>query len=154
MNITLQILLKVANNPLTGVESAFRYKIGDIIDGFKTEKYAALQPDGTYAMQSQMGNPVFAYIHVLNVPDTFNLEKIRHAITSSVEITEEPIRRRKWHIPPAILPTAFKQKVLTDREATINFSTAKAYIRKKTTPVVLDASQDDISTSLTDGDLN
>jgi len=153
MDITLHIIINPATHNLSGMQAASRYRKGDIIDVYRATKFAELQGDGNYKMQSQMGNPVFCYIHVKNVPDTLDRQKIKQRLLEPVQVLEETIRRKNWHIPPSILPAAFKQKLLDDREATIEFSTAKSYIRKKTTPVILDPDQDDISINLIDGDL-
>lgn len=153
MDITLHIIILPATHPLEGMKAARRYRKGDIIDVYLASRFAELQ-GGTYKMQSQMGQPKFAFIHIKNMPDTIDIQKIKAALLEPVSILEDSIRRRKWHIPPNILPVAFKRKILEDREATVEFSIAKAYIRKKTTPVILDPEQDDISTVLLDEDLS
>ena len=153
MDLTLHIIISPATHALEGMKAASRYRKGDIIDVYKATKFAVLQPDGNYQMQSQMGQSKFAFIHVKNIPNSFDKQKIKSALLPTIKILGGLVRRRKWHIPPSVLPGVFKQKILTDREVTIEFSIVKPYIRKKTTPVILDPEQDDISTALINGDL-
>jgi len=153
MDITLQIIIRPATHALEGMEAACRYRTGDIIDVYRANRFAELQEDGNYLMQSQMGNDVFCYIHIKDVPDTLNRQRIKAKLLEPVTILDELVRRKMWHIPPSILPVAFRQRLLADREATVTFIQAKNYIRRKTTPVLLDPDQDDITTTLTDGDL-
>lgn len=153
MDITLQIIIKPSTHILTGMKNAYRYRQGDIIDVYRTSKYATLQADGNYLLNSHIGHERFGFVHIKNIPDTLDRARIKRKLLKRIEILDEPVRRCKWHIPPSILPASFKQKLLANKQATVEWTTAKAYIRKKTTPVILDPDQDDITTVLTGGDV-
>jgi len=154
MDTTLMCIISPAKHKLEGMKAAARYQAGDIVDTFMSSKYAKLQPDGTYQMQSQMGQPKFAFIHIKNIPDNVNKQKIKTVLTSELTLLGETVRKRRWHIPPSILPTAFKQKLFSTREITVDYVVAKNYIRKKSAPVLLDATKDDISMSLDSKDIS
>ena len=62
-------------------------------------------------------------------------------------------RSRAYRIPPSILPAAKRNKLLADREITVTWAQAKPFIRKKLVAVDTDASADDETTELTDGDI-
>jgi len=154
MDITLHIILKPADHALEGIRAASRLAKCDIIDVYKAEKYATLQDDGNYLLDSPPLHPRFGFVHIKNVPDILKEINIKNKLLEAVEILGQPVRRKKWHIPPSILPDVVKKKILTDKEITVQWAIAKSYIRKKTTPVILNPSQDDISGVLTDGDVS
>lgn len=153
MDITLHIMIKPADHQLDDIRAARRYRSGDILDVYLATKYATLQPDGNYLLDKPPGHPRFGFIHIKGVPDTLDKRRIKEKLLSQVTILNETVRRKEWHIPPEILPQAFKLKLLEDKQVTVNFDTAKAYIRRKTTPVILDPDSDDISTAVTVEDL-
>lgn len=154
MDITLHIIANPATHELEGMKAAMRYRRGDILDVYRANKYATLQSDGNYKLNKSPGHPRFVFIHIKNIPDTLDKQKIKAKLIATVDLLDDTVRRRKWHIPPSILPSAFKQKLLAEKEITVEFATVKAYIRKKLTPIILDPDSDDITTSLTDEDLS
>lgn len=151
IDITLHIMIKPATHPLPGLKGACRIAKGDIIDVYKATKYATLQEDGNYMLDKPPGHERFGFVHIKNVPNT---PSIRNKLISGIDIAGESVRQCKWHIPPSMLPNVLKQKLLLEKQITVEWEVAKPYIRKKTVPVILDPSQDDISTSLTDGDIS
>lgn len=154
MDITLHNIIKPASHALSGMRAARRLAPGDIIDVYEATEYATLQADGNYLLDSPPLHDRFGFVHVKHVPNSLSKARIKKKLTEAVEILGQDVRRKKWHVPPSILPTVIKQKILADKEITVEWSVAKSYIRKKTTPVILDPNQDDISTSLTDGDIS
>ncbi len=153
MDITARIIIKPSTNELSGLEAASRHRVGDFIEIFKSTRFAEMDENGNYYMQSQMGSDKFAFIHIKNIPND-KAKKFERILLRPLLILDSFVRCKEWHLPPSLLPETIRQKLLEDREYTIEFNSAKAHIRKKLTPVHLDPDQDDISTTLTDEDIN
>jgi hypothetical protein len=64
-----------------------------------------------------------------------------------------PARKAKWRIPASILPVNIRNTLLTNREITVTWEQAKPFIRKKVVANRLNATQDDETTELADGDI-
>lgn len=62
-------------------------------------------------------------------------------------------RKRRWRIPPMLLPLALRQELLANRQITVAWADAKARIRRKIILNRLNNTQDDESTELTDADV-
>ena len=163
-DITVQIILKPATHAFPAnaqgmMKNACRYWPGDILDVYPAEKYATLGDDGNYLLNSPPGHPRFAFVHVKNVPVKFSVDRIKNKLTATVESeggvenNQQLLRRRGWHIPPSITPVVFKQKLLLEKEATVDFNVAKNYIRKKVITDIFDPEVDNIDTVLIDEDL-
>lgn len=162
MDISLQVIVIAANHDLSTnpQKEAARYRRGDIVNVYLT---------------ADVGSPSlirrFGFIHITGIPDGPDPEarfaKIEALLGDGVvdrvlvpdtdlpEMVEEAtlVRTRAWRVPPSIIPVAKRNQLLTDRETTVTWTQAKPYVRKKMVTIKTDASADDETTELMDGDI-
>lgn len=150
-DITLMIMATVANHPLaTAKDEAFRYKPGDIVQLYVTEDIADW--DGSkYLMHNTPTHPRFAYIHVTGIPD--NISRNVNRLMENFQVIAQKYRRRRFRVLPSALPVVVRNRLRNEKQLTVDWSTAKSYIRKKLVINVNDSSTDDETTQLQDGDL-
>ncbi len=149
--ITLQIMINAPTHALaTPEKTAMRHRNGDVLGVHKTSDFATLA-DGEWKWNDVISSPRSVFVHVTDVPT--NLAKKIWRLARGIKVASESLRVRRYRIPPSVVPTAFRDKLLADKEATITFTQAKTFIRKKVISNALDPSLDNEDTQLVDGDL-
>jgi len=85
-NRTIQVIIKPAEHALGDAEKeASRYSIGDAVATFDPSRFATFNiATNEWLMQSQMGNPTFAYVHVKNIPDTLTIQGTQYNFTPEI----------------------------------------------------------------------
>ena len=151
--ITLQIMVNAPTHDLSHDPpmASMRYRNGDILTVYRTKDFATLTGE-TWNWNDVISSPRSVFVHITGVPLNLAI-KAGTRLTDSIAAAGDTFRRRKFRIPPSVVPIAFRNKLLADKEATITYTQVKAHIRKKSIVDVLDASQDNEDTALVDGDL-
>ena len=150
--VTLQIMTNAQTHSLdTPEKEAMRHKDGDIIGVHSTKKLAT-KTGLEWKWNTNITSQRSVFVHVINVP--MNVAKnIEERLKSSICPASETFRMSKFRMPPQFMPTDLLNKMLSDKEATITYTAMKELVRKKSIVALLDASQDDETTQLVDGDL-
>lgn len=147
MNITLQVVIEAAGFTHPDPEhNAAMERPGDIIAVY----------DSSTIKEPPNPNTRLGFVHITNAPNVA-LEKAKRLMGRVVEFSGGGMvirRKRKWRIPPSVLPTAVKQALKTNREVTVDWSQVKPFIRRKVIVNNLDPTKDDESNAVTDADIS
>lgn len=96
----------------------------------------------------------YYYIHITGFPNVSRAKarRIRDMLTApELEPTEigpdgvqqyRLFNRRRWHIPRGLLPQQARRKLARDGELTVQWTTARNYLRRKLQKILRDDSED------------
>ena len=151
--ITLKLLINGPTHELPAgtLKKASRYKGGDIVAAYPANKYAS-RVNGEWIMDDVIGTTKSVFLHITGMTP-LQVKRAIPRLTAEHQLASEIYRRRKFRIPPSVWPPALRADILQDRQATITWEQAKTLLRKKSVTAPLDASTDDESTQVVDGDI-
>jgi len=151
-SLTLQIIVNAPTHAVNDSKgAAYRYRNGDIIAGHRTADNATF--DGTkWFWNWPITSPRTVFVHITGVPDAL-IDNALLRLSEQHKTANIKLRKRRFRIPPSVVPNTWLQQLLIDRETTVSWTVAKQRVRKKLVTNADDASTDNETTQLTDGDL-
>ena len=151
--LTLQLVVNVATHELPPgtLKNSSRYCNGDVVAAYPAEKYAS-RVGNEWIIDNKIGTDKSVFLHITGMTDDQVMRAIPR-LTAATQLGTETYRRRKFRIPPSVWPLPLKDDILADKQATITWTQAKNLLRKKSITDAYDASTDDESTKVTDGDI-
>ena len=128
MDITLAVVINPPAHTLDSKKEGARWKRGTIANIYKSSDIAQLV-DGKYVMD-EIGSKRMGFIHVRNVPGQ-TLRRIQDVMTETQEDGDgKMLRRTRFRLEAANIPAGARSRFLTDKQITVDWSVAKAYIVK------------------------
>ena len=132
-NLTIQLLIQPKGHHISdGLNRASRHSSGDVLDVWPVAKYAELV-DGRYHMTCNMGQPMFGYLHVREVPNKKTIESLKEVFTrpivgppNALDQEDRVLRARECYISLAELPADLRVEFDERRELTIAWSLFKS----------------------------
>ena len=95
--------------------------------------------EGRYTQPFPANGPL-AYVHIVDIPDRVNLDKLRNRLTSPdpTEMTTDPdgtLRHPTWRfeyrLPVASLPAARRQALRRDGQITVTWTQFRNFLRRR-----------------------
>jgi len=160
-DLMLRVMINPSDDVRTGLEQANRWKPGDIVNVHRAQDHADIDGGGDYHVRGGINPNIRAgFIFVRNVPNSLALKakEILELAHYDELLLLGPgkvmVRKRKWHVPPSIIPTAARNELLNNREITFTWNQVKPYVRRKSFSSLTDDSGDNIDIQLADNDLS
>lgn len=162
-NATIQIIAKVgAGNPDADAKRwARRLQLGDIHNVFPADEHSTLT-NGEYLLNDVVDSPVYSFLHVIDVPDSVQLRKLKYqervvnATPNMDDGRENPwiVRRKKqWRTDTSLLTPILRVQLQDSSQVTITWLEFKAITHRKKVNVRADQSQDTVDKMLEDSDI-
>ena len=165
--MTIQVVLQPASHALQNTaehpyREASRFAQGDIVAVYRTDQFATLVGQ-EWKWKTDILSPRCGFIHMPGVPSE-NTAKMRRRFME--DLTENnrgrldedqpdvPLtRHRRWRVHLDKVPQRVRDDLQTFKESTYPWDNIKPYIRKKVFTDPTDASQDDESQPVDEGDI-
>ncbi len=137
-------------------KEARQYRRGDVISVFLTPPVSTWRPgQGDWQLNSAIGTPRLVYIHVMEVPsDRWHSlrNQMQEKLYANQEQQEDKLRNAKWRVQIWRLPVNPREKLLEDRQVTMQWNVFRSRLCKKN---VHDRykPEDDTDTAIEDADI-
>jgi hypothetical protein len=152
VDLTVQIMVNAPTHDLKTVDrTAARYKNGDVLAVYDTAANATFS-GSDWLWDGVISSPRSMFIHITAVPPAL-VPKFQQRITQSIRAARDRLRLRQFRLRLSLMSVPARDQLLADKEITMTWTQFKSVTIRKIIINVLDASLDDESTSIIDGDV-